>query len=447
MDSKGASVTTASNLNLERAVLGAIVADGINPVTLELSEADFSNALHAKAFAVLSSIDQLSPATVRGKINDTLLVSILHEAALRFQLKSHCRELKALAYRRRLVSIAEEVGRVAREEALADPAEIHDRALSLLGGIETPSTKDEMDGEELSRLFDELQERRQRGEIQGLLSGIGDLDKLTGGWLGGQLILVAGRPAMGKSIAVAGYALNALRQGREVLFASFEHRADEQMDRFVSALSAVPLDEIWQGKVTDRTKLAQGAVGKALTLLCSRSFSVDQFCARCKHIAARKGGLGLIVVDLLTHITAESRDRREQEVAKVSRRLKVLAQELDTPVIAVSQLSRRVEDRNPPRPQLSDLRDSGALEQDADKVLFLYRPEYYLDKIPDSEKTTSQTQDAKAYKGVCEIGIAKQRQGKTGTVYVCFDGARSRMLPLTAQEQARLYNYQASRRR
>ena len=140
--------------------------------------------------------------------------------------------------------------------------------------------------------------------------------------------------------------------------------------------------------------------------------------------------MGLIVVDLLTHVKTDRKESRHLEVAEVSRELKLLAQELDVPVVAVSQLNREVEHRNNQRPRISDLRESGNIEQDADKILLLYRPEYYLSQKPYQDLTKEEELILKEMKGKCEINVAAQRQGTNGIIELEFDGKCVRFLGL-----------------
>lgn len=245
---------------------------------------------------------------------------------------------------------------------------------------------------------------------------------------------------MGKTILVCNLALSALAQGRAVLFASFELRADELADRFISMLSGVALKKLESGYLDDATtKAKEQLYHDRLAVICGKSFDIYEFKARVRQIKQRyerqDQELGLIVVDLLTHLKAPGKERRELEVAMISRELKILSQEVDVPVVGVSQLNRAVEFRNNPRPKISDLRESGSLEQDADKILLLYRPEYYLTQKPESERTAEENERLKKVGGKCELNVAAQRQGSNGVVYLQFDGKCTRFRPLSKTQQ------------
>ena len=261
---------------------------------------------------------------------------------------------------------------------------------------------------ELVSVLDEsITELRQRtaGERVGVPTGLVDLDRLTGGLRAGQLIVVGARPSMGKSALALGIALHVARSTGPVLVVSAEMGRLELGDR-VLAGGGVPSDRILAARLDDvdfarqETRRAELA---AVPLLIddAPSPTLAAIRARARRQAA-KGGLALVVVDYLQLVGAEGRrDRREQEVAEISRGLKALARELAVPVVAVAQLNRAVELRADKRPMLADLRESGQLEQDADLVAFLHRPAVY---------------DSDSDSGEAELIVAKHRNGPTGVV-------------------------------
>jgi replicative DNA helicase len=358
------------------------------------------------------------------------------------QLPHHIAELKKLTHRRKIKRIGQQYIEIA-DSANSDTSisELTDGALSLTELLsENAKAKEELTGIDLVELFEKTMMRREKGEDKGLLTGFPDLDNLTGGFKGGQLIVIAGRAKMGKSILCANLALSTLKQKLAVLFFSFEMRADELADRFISMLSGVPLSKLETGYLDDATTRAKEKLNTAdLLTITGKSFGIMELKARAKVIKQRfdKGdkALGLIIVDLLTHVRAPSKERRELEVAAVTRELKVLAQELDIPVVAVSQLNRALEHRPNPRPKISDLRESGAIEQDADKILLIYRPEYYLTQKPADELTKDEEALLKKLAGTCELNVAAQRQGTNGIVTLQFDGKCTRFRPLSVTKQ------------
>ncbi len=243
--------------------------------------------------------------------------------------------------------------------------------------------------------------------VNGISSGFLDLDELTGGFQGSQLIILAARPSMGKTA----FALNicehvAVEQKKGVLFVSLEMGKLELAERMICARSRVDGQKLRTGKglnTSDMRSLGKGyeelRSGAEVMLDDTPSRNMLQITANARRLKLRKG-IGLVVIDYIQLIDSEeSRDSRQEQIAKISRRLKTLARELDVPVIALSQLNRAVETREDRRPRMADLRESGAIEQDADLVLLLHRPEYY---------------DPNDQPGIAELIVAKNRNGATG---------------------------------
>src|ERR687895_898529 len=262
--------------------------------------------------------------------------------------------------------------------------------------------------------IDKLEELSRKGVgLTGTPSGFKDIDELTGGFQPGNLIVLAARPSMGKSTLATNIAENAaIDHGRPAALFSLEMSETELAHRFIASQAKVSSDELRKGRVkADRWPKVLRAVEKLaaapIFIDDSSDIGVLEMRAKARRLHARHGGLGLIVVDYLQLVRPDGRaDSRVEQVGQISRGLKILARELDIPVIAVSQLSRAVESRNPPIPMLSDLRESGQLEQDSDLVMFVYRDEYY-DR--ESERL-----------GEADIIIAKHRNGPIGQVSLTF---------------------------
>jgi replicative DNA helicase len=261
--------------------------------------------------------------------------------------------------------------------------------------------------------IDKLEElSRKDVGLTGVPSGFADLDQLTGGFQPGNLIIIAARPAMGKSTLATNIAENAaIDHGVPVALFSLEMSETELAHRFIASQAKVSSDELRKGKVRgDRWPKVLNAVEKLASspiyLDDSSDIGVLEMRAKARRMHARHG-LGLLVVDYLQLVRADTRsDSRVEQVGQISRGLKILARELEIPVIAVSQLSRAVESRKPPEPMLSDLRESGQVEQDADLVAFVYREDYYDEE---SERT-----------GEADVIIAKHRNGPVGKVSLTF---------------------------
>ncbi len=267
------------------------------------------------------------------------------------------------------------------------------------------------------QLIDRVQELAENGagEVTGVPSGFADLDRMTAGLQPGDLIILAARPSMGKTA----FALNigehvAVKEGLPVLVFSMEMGASQLALRMVGSLGRIDQQHLRTGALRDEE---WGRLSEAVDQLRNISLHIDEtpalnpteLRARSRRLARQCGKLGLIIVDylqLMSGSSASSGENRATEISEISRGLKALAKELQCPVIALSQLNRSVETRTDKRPMMSDLRESGAIEQDADVIMFIYRDEYY-------------NKDSKE-PGVAEIIIGKQRNGPVGTVKLAF---------------------------
>lgn len=263
--------------------------------------------------------------------------------------------------------------------------------------------------------YDTLEELyRNKGGITGLTTGFLDLDRKTNGLQRTDLILIAARPAMGKTAFSLNLAQNvALKANASVAIFSLEMSKEQLVQRMLSSESHVELNKLKNGSMgeDDWPKLieAMGVLSKSKVYIDDTpGITIMEMRSKCRRLKIEKG-LDLILIDYLQLMEGDSKiESRQQEISKISRSLKILAKELNCPVIALSQLSRAPELRSDHRPILSDLRESGAIEQDADIVMFLYRDEYYH---ADSEK-----------KNIGEVIIAKHRHGETGTVELAWLG-------------------------
>ena len=270
--------------------------------------------------------------------------------------------------------------------------------------------------------LEELYNRKQH--ITGVPTGFIDLDYRTAGLHGSEFILIAARPAMGKSAFVLNIAANAaLKADVPVVIFSLEMSKDQMVNRILCSEAMVDSNKVRTGKLEeeDWAKLAEkiGPLSEAnIYIDDTPGISIMEIRARCRKLKMEKN-IGLVIIDYLQLVQGSSKralGSREQEIAEISRSLKILAKELDVPVIALSQLSRAVEQRPDHRPMLSDLRESGSIEQDADIVMFLYRDDYYN---KESEK-----------KDIAEVIIAKQRSGSTGTVDLGWLGSYTKFVNL-----------------
>lgn len=309
--------------------------------------------------------------------------------------------------------------------------------LITLGYDQTQEVEDILDTAE-KQIFDVIQNRNQKGytaikdilvdsftqleqlynqkqHITGTPTGFADLDYITAGLHPSDLVIVAARPAMGKSAFALNIATNAaVRANTPVAIFSLEMSKEQMTNRILCSEAMVDSNKVRTGKIEDDdwTKLAEasGALSQAQIFIDDTpGISVMEIRAKCRKLKLEKN-IGLIVIDYIQLVQGSNKRNasREQEISEISRSLKILAKEISVPVIALSQLSRSVEQRPDHRPMLSDLRESGAIEQDADIVMFLYRDDYYNE---DSEK-----------KNIAEVILAKHRAGSTGTVELAWLG-------------------------
>ncbi len=274
--------------------------------------------------------------------------------------------------------------------------------------------------------LEELYNRKQH--VTGVPTGFIDLDYKTAGLHGSELILLAARPAMGKTAFALNIATNAaLRAKTPVAIFSLEMSKDQLVNRILCSEAMVDSNKVRTGKLEDDdwTKLASsiGPLSESeIVIDDTPGITVNEIRTKCRKLKIEKN-IGLVIIDYLQLVTGSNKrvGSREQEIAEISRSLKILAKELNVPVIALSQLSRAVEQRTDHRPMLSDLRESGSIEQDADIVIFLYRDEVY-------DKESSK-------KGIAEVIIAKQRGGSTGTVELLWMGNYTKFLNLETMRE------------
>ena len=314
-----------------------------------------------------------------------------------------------------------------------------------LGYDQTQEVEDILDTAE-KRIFDVIKNRNQKGysaikdilvdsfteleklynqkqHITGTPTGFADLDYITAGLHPSDLVIVAARPAMGKSAFALNIATNAaVRANVPVAIFSLEMSKEQMTNRILCSEAMVDSNKVRTGKIEDDdwTKLAEASGSLSTSQIFiddTPGISAMEIRAKCRKLSLEKG-LGLVVIDYIQLVQGSNKKNgsREQEISEISRSLKILAKEIGAPVIALSQLSRSVEQRPDHRPMLSDLRESGAIEQDADIVMFLYRDDYYNE---DSEK-----------KNIAEVILAKHRAGSTGTVELAWLGSYTKFANL-----------------
>ena len=421
------------NLEAEESVLGAMMVSesSITPVILDvrLRPEDFYRDRHRTIYEAIRTlyersepIDALTVAEflaqhgdldgAGGKDNLQTLASTVPAPG---NARHYAQIVKQNALMRRLLGAAQTIQQSVHEregepESLVEDAE---RLLFRVAHEDRASDFRNM-GEILEQEIDRLEQLAQGdNELTGVPSGFRDLDKITGGFQPGNLIVIAARPAMGKSAAVTNIADHvASKAGKPAAFFSLEMSEAELAHRFIATEARISSDRLRRGKVSEKdwpgVVRACNVLEKApLWIDDSSDLSMLDLRAKARRLTASEGDLGVIIIDYIQLMRPEDpRQNRVEQVGQISRGLKILARELNVPVIALSQLSRAPEQRPDKRPILSDLRESGNIEQDADLVAFLYRDEYY---DPESED-----------QGKAELIIRKHRNGPIDTIRLAF---------------------------
>jgi len=419
----------------ERAVLGAVLLDheALYKVADKLSPQIFDLPRHRilyQAFLALSERRQsITLITLRNYLQEQdllekigglpFLAEVADAVPTAAHIETHAEVLREKGLTRALIRTCEEItvrGYQGHEPASALLEHAEREVLSVAMGHASGAFMDI--GTELPGTMRYIQ-RVQAGEITGMSTGFGDLDDMTGGFDGGDLVILAARPSMGKTAFALNIARNhAIESDGCVAVFSLEMTTRQLVLRLLMAEAKRDLSRFRKGVFTDRDMEELSKASEKLEK--ARIFIDDIGAVGMTDISAksrrldREQKVSLIVVDYiqLIHTHSQGGSRREQEVAEISRGLKLLAKELDVPILALSQLNRGPELRPNKRPHLADLRESGAIEQDADLVMFIYRDEVYDENSPDQ--------------GIAEIIIAKQRNGPTGTVRLQFEGRFAR---------------------
>ena len=424
-------------IEVERAVLGAMLIDkGAIGRVLEVlgDETAFYHTAHRKIYAAIVSLyDRGEPAdqiTVTEELNRrgalervggaVEIAGLAGEMATAVNAEYHAGIVLDRALRRRLIEAATQTA----AECYADGEEIReviDRAEQRVFGIaERELGKGIVPLESVLHDTVEIVQKAQErsGALLGVTTGYADLDEITAGLQGSDLIIVASRPAMGKTAFSLCVARNAaVEANTPVLIFSLEMSLQQLAQRLLCAEARVDSHRLRTGRLSEdewqHLAYRMGKLEKAPIFIDDTpGLSVLEIRAKARR-AKTEHNIGMVIVDYLQLVTVNERsDNREQEIARVSRALKSLAKEIDVPVVACAQLSRAVEARERRRPQLSDLRESGSLEQDADVVIFLYRPEVY--DLRDEEGNSQE--------GEAELIIGKQRNGPIGSVHLTWIG-------------------------
>ena len=466
------------NVEAEQALLGAILVnnDAYDRVSDFLRSEHFSEELHRRVFEVASHLIRsgklATPATLKTFLGEhdlggvtvpQYLARLAAEATTVINAQDYGRVIYDLAVRRTLINIGEDVVNTAYDSPfdMSPREQIEDAERRLYevaeqgryeGGFQSFSSA-------LTIAVDLAANAYARdGKLSGVATGMDDLDQKMGGLQKSDLIIVAGRPGMGKTALATNIAFNIARaseaetradgtqhaiNGGLVGFFSLEMSSEQLATRVIAEQSGVASYKIRRGDITEREFQQISAAAREMHTVPfyidqSGGISIAQLAARARRLKRQKG-LDLLVIDYLQLLSGSKKagENRVQELTEITTGLKALAKELNVPVMALSQLSRQVEARDDKRPQLSDLRESGSIEQDADVVMFVYREEYYLKNKEPRPGTPEHMEWQNAMErahGRAEVIIGKQRHGPTGTVELAFEGEFTRFSNLARDD-------------
>ncbi len=470
------------NIEAEQALLGAILVnnEAFYRVSDFLEPKHFFEPIHVKLFELAGSLVRAgkvaTPITLKtflppdvdiaGLTVSQYLARLAAEATTVINAEDYGRTVYDLSIRRDLIKIGEDMVNLAYDAPVdsGPRGQIEDAERKLYELAETGRYDSGFQrfAQALTTAVDMAARAYQRdGKLSGLATGLDDLDRLMGGLQQSDLVILAGRPGMGKTALATNVAYNVAKawqgevrpdghiqtvNGGIVGFFSLEMSAEQLATRIIAEQTGISSSKIRRGGISesDFEKIKDVSIElQNLKFYVDETggLSVAQLAARARRLK-RQRGLDLLVIDYLQLLQGSSRraaENRVQEITEITTKLKALAKELNVPVLALSQLSRQVESRDDKRPQLSDLRESGSIEQDADVVLFVFREEYYhLMRKPSEthrEKFAEWLAEGDKVLGKAEVIIGKQRHGPTGTVELQFDAAVTRFSSLARDER------------
>jgi len=442
---------TVYNINIERAVLSSILfsPEIIEDVLGVLKPTDFYFPAHQKIFATMQLLHSqdlpIDEEFIRTKIkqnkssiekdfDDSILIEILSANPIS-NTSAYIEQIKDSAVKRELASLANSIKKVAIEDELPS-SEALDFVQNELYKISVNSASSEL--KDMTVITNEtisyIKRMKEMGNkfLTGETTGFDDLDRRTTGFNGGDLVIVAARPAMGKTAFTLNMALKNVELGKGVIIFSLEMPSEQLMLRLLSAKTSISLQNLRKGDLDDMqwsrlTAALEDLRTKKLFVDDGGSVNINQLRARVRKLASNPDNkISMVIIDYLQLMTGSGKDRH-LEVSEISRGLKMLARELKIPVIALSQLNRGLENRPDKRPMLSDLRESGAIEQDADIIMFVYRDDVYKER-EEARKEKEAKDKGQEYKSAfvnkpeeeAEIIIGKQRNGPIGTVKLIF---------------------------
>ncbi|HEV2108365.1 MAG TPA: replicative DNA helicase [Thermomicrobiales bacterium] len=435
------------NIEAEQSLLGSLLIDrdAIIKVASYVRAADFYQSSNGMVYQAILDLYNRREPTDFVTLTDELarrerldmvggiayVSSLLTTVPTAVHVEYYGRIVERTSTLRRLIDAGSEIVAIGYSDGVEAEDALDSAERALFAVSESRRTKDfQSIAEVLDRFFDQIDYMQQhRGEVVGVATGFTDLDQLTGGLQRSDLIIVAARPSMGKTAFALGMAYGAaIQHGKTIGIFSLEMSAEQLVQRLLSTETGVDSHRLRLGQIDDnewdRISRAFGRLSEANIFIDdSATAGIMDVRSKARRLQAEHG-VDLIIVDYLQLMSGRRTENRVQEISEISRGLKGLARELNVPVVALSQLSRAVETRSDHRPMLSDLRESGSIEQDADIVMFIYREEKY-------DETTDK-------KGIAEIVVAKHRNGPVGSVNLRFFEQTARFADLELYRESGL---------
>lgn len=450
MDDKARASAPPQNIDAEASLLGSLIIDSNAFIKIadSLAPEDFFDQQHRLIFGAMRALhDKRSPIDIltlseQLKSSDQLdrvggasyLTELTNFVPTAAHVEKYAEIVADKAIRRRLINVSKDINTIGFDENKS-LQELIEEAESRLFEVSQQHVKQDITSLEsiLGDSFDRLDDlHRNKGGLRGIPTGLKDLDRSLAGLQRSDLIVIAGRPSMGKTALMLNMALNIATKAKygAVLLFSLEMSKEQLVDRLLAAEASVDAWKLRTGEGLndedfERISAAMGELAEAPIFIDDTSgITVSDLRTKARRLH-HQHPLACIIVDYLQLMSGGSRfsqtANRVQEISEISRNLKILARELNVPVLAASQLSRSVESRSPQIPQLADLRESGSIEQDADIVIFLYREEYYN---PDSDRPN-----------VTDLYIKKHRNGPTGHIEIYFDMIKQKFRDLDTKHQ------------
>ena len=463
--------TMPHSIEAEQQLLGAILTnnDVFDRIASIIGPQHFYDPVHSRIYetaaARIAKNNLASPVTIKAFMEEdeglkelggpAYLVNLAGAAISTYAVRDYAHMIYDLAIRRELIALGHDIaGKAARMDVDSEPTDQIVEAEQMLYKLSEQGQTQSGFQSFLKAVSDAVNVAnaayQRDGGLSGVSSGLVDMDKILGGLHKSDLLILAGRPSMGKTSLATNIAYNVAKtyrrgtrpdgtegaiEGGVVGFYSLEMSAEQLAARILSEASEIPSQQIRSGDMTEVefrkfVDAAKQLESCPLYIDDTPALPISQLAARARRLK-RTHGLDVLIVDYLQLVRGTGRsENRVNEISEITMGLKAIAKELDIPVIALSQLSRQVESREDKRPQLSDLRESGSIEQDADVVMFVFREEYYVEREQPSEEKLEETaiwqERMERLHGVAEVIIGKQRHGPIGTIKLSFEGRFTR---------------------